>query len=166
MITHEELIDYLSYDEETGLFTVIKHKASRRPIGSIAGAMEPDGYIRISIDKKAYPAHRLAWLYMTGDFPSDCIDHINHIRNDNRWCNLREATHKINARNARKSKRNKSGVVGVSWSKSSKRWKAAISIDSGRLELGTFAKFSDAVDARKNAEVLYGYHENHGININ
>lgn len=164
MITQIELKKILSYDKETGLFAWKSNPSpfSRVKIGGIAGCYHKEGYIVIGINNKSYNAHRLAWLYTYGSFPPEQIDHINHNRSDNRLENLRSVTNQENAMNRSKHKLNKSGVTGVSWSKSYKRWIGNITIDGKRIYLGNFVSFSDAVDARKNAEVLYGFHENHG----
>ena len=154
----------LNFDSNTGLFTYAKN-VNRFKKGDISGHLNNDGYIAISIDKKIYNAHRLAWLYIYGYMPTEQIDHINHIRTDNRISNLREATHTENDRNAKKRHDNTSGVTGVSWHKKDKRWSARINTDGNRINLGSFVEYHEAVNARKNAETLYGYHENHGKDI-
>ena len=162
MITQKELKKFLSYDKSTGLFIWKTTTANRVRIGDVAGSIYKNGYVYIAINGKRYKAHRLAWLYITGEMPQKHIDHKNHNRADNRFKNLRDIMQKENNKNQSKSKRNTSGVVGVSWCNTFKRWRATISVDDNKKSLGTFTEFSDAVNARKNAEVLYGYHENHG----
>lgn len=130
-------------------------------VGDIAGSLNTHGYVGIKVFGKLYLAHRLAYLYMLGETPDE-VDHINHIRADNRWVNLRDVTRSENCKNNSKRKDNASGVTGVHWKKRDSRWVAQIRVDKETLWLGQFVKFSDAVDARKNAEVLYGFHENHG----
>ena len=98
-ITQEYLKSILSYDPETGLFTWLVQKGARALVGSIAGTIRNNGYLKINIDKQLYYAHRLAHLYMTGEWPKNHIDHINGIKNDNHWCNLREATYSQNNKN-------------------------------------------------------------------
>jgi len=93
------------------------------------------------------------------------VDHINHIRDDNRWENLRLVSASGNSRNRGMSSRNTSGVTGVTWSRSKSRWVAQIKVDKENKTLGVFTDFSEAVNARKNAEVLYGFHENHGKDV-
>ena len=111
--------------------------------------------------KKQYKLHRLAYLYMTGIMP-DKVDHENHIVSDNRWCNLRNASSFDNMQNTKMSIRNTSGCVGVYWNKTSLRWEGRIDVNKKRIFLGSFELYHEAVNARKNAEVLYGFHENHG----
>jgi hypothetical protein len=81
--------------------------------------------MRIQINGKTYQAHRLAFLYMTGKFPPDEVDHINHEPSDNRFVNLRQVTRLENLRNQSLSKNNKSGFTGVSWYGRYSKWVAA-----------------------------------------
>lgn len=163
MITQERLKEVLDYDLASGLLTwKDPPKCMRYLKGQVAGSLHKNtGYINIMVDKKPYPAHRLAWLYMYRTLP-DQIDHINHIRSDNRLNNLRSANSSINGKNQSKSINNTSGVTGVSWYTKSKRWVSKIMVDGERIYLGSFVNFHEAVNARKNAEALYGFHENHG----
>jgi len=162
MITQERLKELLTYNPETGLF-VWKVSRGKKKAGSFAGDICPStGYSRIVIDYREYRAQKLAWLYVYGIMADDIIDHINHNRTDNRINNLRNVSIKENLKNKAKGKNNKSGQVGVCWRKSTNRWRAYIKVDKKCIELGSFVSFSDAVNARKNAEVLYGFHENHG----
>lgn len=107
-------------------------------------------------------AHRVAWAIYYGYWPKDYIDHINGVRHDNRISNLRDADQFVNMRNASKSKRNKSGVVGVHWHKSAEKWAASIMVDGKNKHLGLFSELDEAATARRNAEIKYGYHKNHG----
>src|SRR5712692_928690 len=103
----------------------------------IAGYRDGDGYLRIGICGGQYRAHRLAWLYMTGKWPIDQIDHKNAVKNDNRWKNLREATCAINNQNKRKALRNnRTGFLGVS--RNGKGFIAQIKINEKRRNLGTY----------------------------
>ena len=90
------------------------------------------------------------------------VDHINGIRSDNKWSNLRHATQLENTRNRKKSSRNKSGVTGVIWDKSKEKWQARIGVCGKSITLGRFDDFDSAVISRKLAEVKYGFHKNHG----
>jgi len=162
MITQEELKELFNYDSESGLFTRAKKQGSRGKVGDIAGSKRNTGYITIKVKGKQYQAHRLVWLYMTGEFPESDIDHINHVRDDNRWENLRETSRVVNCQNMSKSNANTSGCTGVAWSKENNKWLAYINIEGKRSYLGYHIEYSEAVNARQNAEVLYGFHENHG----
>lgn len=113
MLTVERLKQKLIYNSETGVFT---WKKGRGPVkaGSTAGRLHNQGYIRIAIDYKDYLAHRLAWLYVYGEWPKNEIDHINGVKTDNRIINLRQATREENCRNVKVHKRNRLGIKGVS----------------------------------------------------
>lgn len=100
-LTAERLRQLLHYDPETGIFTRLDSTTRSDLIGMAAGNISAQGHIMIYVDGKSRWAHRLAFLWMTGDWPRNQIDHINRVRHDNRWANLREATHAENNRNSR-----------------------------------------------------------------
>ena len=107
-----------------------------------------------------YKAHRIIYKMVHG---SDAyhIDHINGDTLDNRPCNLRSVTASENGKNQRLRNTNKSGVMGVLFNEKTGRWVAQIRIDYKSKRLGTFDSKEDAVAARKAAETLFGFHENH-----
>ena len=111
-ITRERLQTLLHYDPETGFFTWRVSRGKART-GAVAGTKDPRGYIRITIDTRMYPAHRLAWLYMNGVMPDNGVDHKNNDPADNRWQNLRGATQAQNTLNRGASSRSKTGVKNV-----------------------------------------------------
>jgi hypothetical protein len=139
MLTQPELKNSLHYDSETGLFTQLLRTSKRIKINNIAGGKNKIGYILICIKYKRYLAHRLAWLYMTGVWPKHNIDHINGIRDDNRWCNLRDVTQSVNMQNQhRLLKNNTSGYAGVVWNKEKNKWGAQIMVNYKNIHLGYF----------------------------
>lgn len=99
-LSAQSLKDALDYDPHSGLFRWTSDRRRTRK-GDIAGCLDPAGYRSISLDGVAYKAHRLAVLYMTGVMPPDGmpVDHVNRLRDDNSWANLRVVTHKENAQN-------------------------------------------------------------------
>lgn len=120
MITQELLKSRLDYNPMTGNFVWL----TARGKGKIAGRIcKKDGYVIIRCNNKQYYAHRLAFLYMTGAFPTNQVDHINRIRTDNRWDNLRDVDNRTNSAN---TKRNNE-VVGVRFSSKQQAWSAAYS---------------------------------------
>jgi len=157
MLTQERLKEFLSYDKNTGIFTWNVSTNNSTKIDSKAGYLRKAGYIGIKIDYKTYQAHRLAWLYVYEKFPKGDIDHINRIRNDNRISNLRDVSRSLNLRNSSISKRNTSGTTGVFWNKGANKWVSHITYGGKERHLGCFKNKDDAIKARKEAEVLYGY---------
>lgn len=125
-LTAERLRQLLHYDPETGVFTRLVALGGRSgPVGSRCECLSPAGYVQIGVDRRTYPAHRLAWLYMTGAWPPNEVDHINGVRADNRWTNLRQATRSQNRANSRASYANRSGYKGVCRARCG-RWRASL----------------------------------------
>ena len=119
------------------------------------------GYATGAIDGVIYQAHRIIWKLVTGNEP-DTIDHINGVRSDNSWNNLRAVTWRDNYTNQRTARNNSSGTVGVYFIKPSGKWMARICVNRRVINLGTFVTPSEAAAARQAAEVHYGFHQNHG----
>lgn len=157
MLTQTYLKELLDYNLITGIFTWKVKPSKIVNIGDIAGTKHL-GYTRILIKRKAYLAHRLAVLYITGYFPLKDVDHINHNRSDNHWINLRNATKQLNQQNSSKRIDNSSGICGVAWHKKTTKWQANIK----QKYLGTFIEKWDAICARKSAEYKHNFHINHG----
>jgi hypothetical protein len=146
MLTQEILKANLVYEPDTGHFRWLAKSGSPIKEGTIAGSIK-DGYIRIKIQGKNYYAQRLVWLYMYNENPVMDIDHINGKYWDNRLINLRLASRSENNYNAALRLDNKSGVKGVSWSKSMKRWKADITINKVRTIIGYYHDLEEAETA-------------------
>lgn len=161
MLTQETLKSLLHYNQASGVFTWKISTSDRIKVGDIAGCLTK-GYVVIRIDKKLYRSHRLAYLYIIGEMPAHEIDHINGIKNDNRWVNLRGVTSQENRRNTPLPKDNASGAMGVYWDASRQKWLAHIGISGKRVYLGRYDKWLHAAVARKKAEIKYGFHPNHG----
>ena len=121
------------------------------------------GYLRASPFDESVRVHRLIWFYQTGEWP-DQIDHINGVRYDNRWCNLRNVSAAENSKNRKRRNDNASGDTGVFWRKDRNKWRAQIQVAGNFKHLGYFDSLEDAVAARKMAEIKYEFHENHGRN--
>jgi len=156
-----EISTHLEYDSETGSF---RWKASGRgrKQGWFFGSPS-HGYMAIYVCGKKYGAHQLAWAITYGSFSQRDIDHVNHNKTDNRICNLREVTRKVNRRNSSRSANNTSGFTGIHWAKKEKRWIAQIRVDGKKLHVGCFKHLEDAVNARSQANVRHGFHGNHGM---
>lgn len=119
-------------------------------------------YRIITCDGYRYKAHRLAWYLYYGIWPTGVIDHINGDGLDNRICNLRDVELSDNNKNIRKSKKNTSGVIGVSWIRSRQLWQASIQVNGKSINLGLFRTKYAAAYARHAASIKYGFHKNHG----
>ena len=154
-LTQKELKKQIKYCYESGEITRIS-------TNGIVKTISVTGYNVVNINKKIYKTHRLVWLYVYGYMPTCKLDHINHNRTDNRISNLREVTDKDNCRNCSISKNNTSGINGVSFIRKTKKWRARIMVNRKEINLGRFSDKKDALEARKHAEKLYGFHENHG----
>jgi hypothetical protein len=111
-------------------------------------AKNPKGYLRGNLFGKGIMAHRAAFCLMTGRWPQNQIDHVNGVRDDNRWCNLREATNRQNQYNQRSAHKSSSRFVGVAWCKRSGRWTAYICPDGTKVPLGNFSSEEDAARMR------------------
>lgn len=166
-LNQTELKERLSYNSETGEFIWrFRAEASKswnsKYSGKSAGTLDYQGYYRISINNQIYRAHRLVFLYITGNWPTELVDHINGKPSDNRWCNLRLVNHIQNRTNHSVRSNNSSGATGVTQNKKNGKWIASI---KGR-SLGVFKDFESALQVRKDAEnKMYGIYireANHG----
>lgn len=130
MIEHATLLKHYKYDPENGEF----YHAN-----GVACSTFPNekGYLLLAINRKQYRVHRLAWFYMTGEWPKGQIDHDNNIKHDNRWLNLREANNQLNHYNLLKPKNNTSGAKGVKKLKNGK-YSARIKHNKIEIYLGVF----------------------------
>lgn len=167
MITFEEAKELFTYDRETGVIKWRKRTNHNQRKNLVAGyTMSNDtGYIQINIKCKKYKAHRIAMLLSYGFYGDELeVDHINHVRNDNRLVNLRFVTRKGNSRNQSKRSNNTTGAMGVSYNKAIRKYVAFITVDSVYIHLGTFVSLEEAAKARKDADIKYGYNANHGNN--
>lgn len=164
-LTQERLKSLLNYNPETGEFTWLVGGRGCKA-GEIAGYPKCDRggkiYTYIGIDGKYYYAHRLAWLYIYGEWPKDQLDHIDQDSLNNRLSNLRDVTHSENHKNQKIPKNNSSGVLGVTFHNKAQKWVASIQVNSKSIHLGVFDLKDDAITARKNADVKYNFHPNHG----
>lgn len=172
-ITAELLREFIDYNQETGEFRWrfrdrkwfpddrAWNSWNKRFPGTVAGAVSNSNYLSISILYHDYQAHRLAWLYVTGEWPKDQIDHIDGVRLHNMFENLREVSNSENGKNQGRNSKNKSGYMGVSWAKRDKRWKAQITVDGEKLRLGLFRTAEDAHAAYAAVAEAAGFSKRH-----
>jgi len=142
-----ELRKVLNYDPETGMFTWMNSER--------AGNANARGYVSIWHQGVHYYAHRLAWEWVAGSPPQNDIDHINQIKSDNRFTNLRESTRSENMFNRGKNRNNLSGTKGVSFCKTTGKWKAQISVDRKYIHIGRFNTIEEAGKAYLERAKLY-----------
>lgn len=144
-LTAGKLREFLRYDPSTGEFTR-KYKTKKNAEGSLTGAIHGTSYTRkkVTVGGRVYMAHRLAWLYIYGEWPSMDIDHIDGDACNNRIANLRLATDSQNLGNMKKPITNKSGKKGVSWSSAAKKWQSHIRIQGANRYLGLFESVDEA----------------------
>ncbi len=155
MITHAELLAEVTYDPETGHFEWREVYYPRRS-GPI-GWRHVEGYICTKIRGRAYKLHRLAIFYMTGQWPPEQVDHINGDRSDNRFSNLRLASHGENRINAAVNRDNRLGVRGVRKTQRGLGYSARITKNGKQIHLGYFKTIEAAAEARRRAELeLHG----------
>lgn len=134
--TAERLRTLLDYCQETGRFTWRFNRGGRAVAGSVAGATDKRGYICINVDCHLYKAHRLAWLYVYGEWPDGEIDHIDGQPANNAIANLRVADRTAQNRNRKINKTNTFGLKGVG--RHGKRFKASIKIDYKSILIGVY----------------------------
>ena len=162
MINASDVRTLLDYNSLTGEFVWRHRVGDGRQVrrfnklfaGKVAGNITHQGYCEIRIFSKAYQAHRLAWLWMTGEWPKLQIDHKNGNPPDNRWANLREATPEQNRANARSISRSGATLKGICYNKSVRRFQSQIRIRGRNIHLGLFdtpeeAHHAYAVAAKK-----------------
>lgn len=163
MITHEQLLERLDYDHETGIFTWKRRPGNdrctnswnSRLCGTNAGWFIPKGYLRIGIEGRFYYGHRLAWFYVNGAWPAEQIDHIDGNKLNNAVANLREATHAENQQNCGLRSTNASGFKGVSWDAVMNKWVAQITFNGKKQYLGGFDDPADAAKAYADAATRF-----------
>ena len=166
ILTQDKLKELLNYNPETGIFTraINSGRNDRWKKGTVVGCLsKKNGYINIGLFDKRYYAHRLAWLYVYGESPSGEVDHINHVRHDNKISNLRSVDKKDNCKNKSILSNNTSGTSGVWWRGDRCKWVSNIGVNGKNIYLGCYQIKQDAINARKKANVEYGFHENHGV---
>jgi hypothetical protein len=138
MTLQKRLREALAYSPDTGAWTRLVDGRWGKVVQRKAGYLNKQGYVIILFDGKNRRASRLAWLYMTGSWPKRDLDHVNGIKSDNRWNNLRLATRTQNIANGRIRKDNTSGFKGVSFRKLDRKWVPQLRFRGKSKYLGCF----------------------------
>ena len=153
-----KISEMLDYDNGSLVWKVSRGSVAK---GKIAGCRDDDGYILVRINTVLYKAHRVVWELFNGVIQDGYqVDHINGIEYDNRIENLRLVNNADNSKNKTIRKGNKSGCNGVTWSKRDSKWMAQIMINGKNIYLVRTIDIDEAITARKEAEIKYGFHEN------
>lgn len=183
-LTQSLLRELFDYDPVLGVLYFRKRAAkwfdsehrcamwNARFAGKVNGTTQSkgNGYrrIKVSVLGKQYLAHRIIWIYMTGERPPKQIDHVDRDATNNSWANLRDAK-EVNQKNKSMQRNNRSGVTGVSWSKANRNWCARVwGCEGGKRVykyLGGFASIEEAKRAVIAYRVKQGYSVSHGKNL-
>lgn len=148
----ERIRQWLTYDPLTGVCRwkvdrISGHGKRQAVAGQVAGSLSKvHGYVIVTIEGRGIAAHQIAWLLSHGRWPAKFIDHINGVRNDNRLCNLREATHSQNCQNAKLKSTNTTGAKGV-YRSGINSWGARIRHNGTLHNLGIFPSIAEASQA-------------------
>lgn len=153
--THENLLAYIHYDPETGFFTR-KIATSWTKVGDKCDCENIKGYLEFNVLGKLVRSHRLAFFYMTGEWPTLQIDHIDGNKKNNQWSNLREVDNKTNCENKRnKNKNNTSGYTGVVYKEKSNKYQAQIRVNGKMIYAGLHDTAELAYEAYLAAKIKY-----------
>lgn len=156
--TADEVRQLIDYDPDTGILTwrpmtraecgsEMAWRARHSVFGKAAGSIMPNGYRSLLFRGRRYYAHRMAWLLMEGEWPCVDVDHINGVRDDNRWINLRAATRSQNHQN-----RIGNPATGASWHERMGRWRAVITLGRRQKHVGYFDTQEEAAAAYRRAK--------------
>lgn len=158
-VTQEMLLNVFDYDPITGIWTRIR---TGEQVGYLTG-IKSKQYLVVEIGGKQYKLHRLAFLYMEGYLPEH-VDHEDQNSLHNWWSNLKDVTQQENSRNM-KWRPNSSGILGVVKTAAGK-YLARITVNGTCICLGTYSDKNEAAKVRADANILYGFHKNHGKQMN
>lgn len=163
-LRYEEVARLFTYDRETGVlyWRIRVNNNTRRDYVVGSSKRVTDGYRQVKVKGKIYMMHRVIMVLCFGHIPENAeIDHINHVRDDNRLANLRFVTRTDNRRNQSISSKNTSGVTGVYFSRARKKYIAQIKVNQELIYLGTFETLEEAA-ARAEANLKFKFNNNHG----
>lgn len=152
LITVERLKSVIRYEPRNG--NLYRYTMRNRK-GRIAGHKEKGGYVEVMIDGRIHPAHRLAWLYMTGEWPKGQIDHIDGDKWNNKWTNLRDVTGSINAQNRKRANKGRKHKLPLGVYKDGDAFMALLWMNKKRYRLGTFATAKEAHETYLDARRLF-----------
>ena len=163
-LRYEEVARLFTYDRDSGVLYWRWRVNNRVPKTLEAGAQnKSNGYLYVKVHGRRYLVHRVVMLMRYGFYGEGLeVDHINHVRNDNRLVNLRFVTHGENMRNKSVSSKSTTGVTGVDFSKAHKKYRARIRVNREFIHLGIFETLEEAAAARAEANLKFNFNNNHG----
>lgn len=164
MLEYREALELFRYDYETGVLYWRRRNSNRIPKTLEAGTQrKSSGYLYVQVHGRLYLVHRVVMLMCYGFCGEGLeVDHLNHVRNDNRLFNLRFVTRRENQRNQSLSSKSSTGVTGVYFSKARKKYVAQIMVDGEKIFLGRFETLEEAAAARAEANLKFKFNNNHG----
>lgn len=152
-LSQERVQELLIYNPATGSLAWKLSPGNRIKPGQKAGCVKSNGYRVVAIDKRIYYSSKLIWLYMTGEWPSMTIDHIDRNRSNEKWNNLRHISRAHNATNKSLYANNRTGVNGISRDKKSGQFDSRLTLDGKTIYLGRYPTVHGAAFARARAEL-------------
>ena len=164
-LRYEEVARLFTYDRESGVLYWRVRNGNNTRRNYVAGSIKGNnnGYRRVRVNGQSYKEHRIIMMLCFGHIPENAeIDHINHVRDDNRLCNLRFVTGSENSRNKSVSSKSITGVTGVHFSKTKKKYIAQIKVNRKVMHLGMFDTLEEAAAARAEANLKFNFNDNHG----
>ena len=153
-LTQDALKSVVRYDKETGDFYRLKSDG-RVKAGLVKQKPCRRGYLIMRIYGIKYKMHRLAWLYVYGEFPVGVIDHIDGDTENNKISNLRECSQRENCQNTSKKSIAKSGLKGVYSTTQENLWRSKIVVNRKRIDLGCYKTPEEAHEAYLEAKRKY-----------
>lgn len=162
-LTVEQVLKVIEYDPITGTLSWLRGICIKGIVpGSACGSLNSSGYRVVNLFGTQYKAHRLIWFIQTGAWPKGQIDHINQVRSDNRWANLREVSVADNAKNRGRNPNSKLGEHGIWYNKRTHKYVAEITVNGKKVYQKSFDDIDEAIEQRKIKSLELGFHENHG----
>lgn len=163
MLEYREALKLFRYDYETGVL-YWRWRVSNRIPKTLEAGTQKSGYLSVQVRGRLYQVHRVVMLMCYGFYGEGLeVDHINHVRDDNRLCNLRFVTRSENMRNRSVSSNNTSGITGVHFLKARKKYIALIGVNRKLIFLGYFDTLEEAAAAREEANLKFKFNNNHGV---
>jgi len=162
MMTYEEAHKYFTYKDGILYWKEKPSPKARVTVGTKAGALTKQGYVRLQLNGKKYRAHRVIYLMHYGETPS-VLDHMDSNKSNNKIENLRPATPSENGCNQKTRSDSKSGIKGVCWHERLNKWYTQIQLEGKKRYLGVYKDLQEAQSVVEDARVkLHGVYANNG----